>query len=63
MARIYPSFIDKRSPRGERDIFKILKTQPGTEDWTVLHSFNLPDHGVRRKGEIDFLIMIPEKKY
>ena len=61
MARIYPSFINKQSPRGERDIFKILKAQPGTEDWTVLHSFNLPDHGVRRKGEIDFLIMIPEK--
>ena len=61
MARIYPSVIDKQSPRGERDIFKILKTQPGTENWTVLHSFNLPDHGVRRKGEIDFLIMIPEK--
>jgi hypothetical protein len=42
-------------------VFNILKEHPRTADWTVLHSFNLPDHGVRRRGEIDFLIMVPGK--
>ena len=49
------------SPRGEQLVFKILKEHPSTADWTVLHSFNLPVHEVRRRGEIDFLIFIPGK--
>lgn len=61
MATIYPSYITTESPRGERTVFSILSNHPLTKSWTVLHSFNLPDHGVRRKGEIDFLIMIPAK--
>jgi hypothetical protein len=61
MARIYPSFITKESPRGERTVFSILNSHPKTNDWIVLHSFNLPDHGKRQRGEIDFVIMIPEK--
>lgn len=60
MARMIPSIIspDTRSP-GEREVFRRLRDDPGTSDWTVLHSFELPQHTTQVRGEADFVILVP----
>lgn len=40
-------------------IFNMLKKDPFTHDWIVLHSLNLSQHTTRLYGEIDFLLLIP----
>ena len=44
---------------GEVEIFDRLRTEPGTEDWIVLHSVNIPRHVRRHEGEADFVILAP----
>lgn len=62
MARMIPSAIDPQTPSpGEREIFESLRTDPGTDGWTVLHSFFLPNHVRQIDGELDFVVMIPGK--
>lgn len=56
---IPPSYDPDRTPPGERRFFRDLQNCPGTEDWKILHSFDLPKHVRQAEGEIDFLIMIP----
>lgn len=56
---IPPSFDPDRTPPGERRIFRELQNCPGTEDWKIIHSFDLPKHIRQVEGEIDFLILIP----
>jgi len=55
-----PAVIDRetRSP-GERDLFRRLRDDPGTADWIVLHSFNLPRHRTQVQGEADFVVFAP----
>ena len=55
-----PTFIapETRSP-GEHELFKRLRDDPGTADWIVLHSFNLPRHVTQVRGEADFVILAP----
>jgi hypothetical protein len=55
-----PSTIDPatKSP-GEKELFKRFADDPGTEGWTVLHSFNLPRHVARVQGEADFVVLAP----
>ncbi len=63
MAKMIPNFIvdDKVSP-AERKIFKLLKENPDTEGWTVLHSLGLAGRGERKPyGEIDFVMIIPKE--
>jgi hypothetical protein len=58
MARLIPSFMDDRTPPGERDVFNLLAGGP--DDWVALHSLDLaPWHrGIRT--EIDFLVIAPD---
>lgn len=65
MARMVPARIldlatDGQPPvGGEVTIFEALRNEPGTEDWVVLHSVNIPRHIRRHEGEADFVILAP----
>ena len=60
MARMIPPWMDAdvRSS-AERRIFGLLKTDPDTRDWTVLHSLGLARRTTGPYGEIDFVVIIP----
>ena len=52
MARMIPAVIDPATRRApaSASVFGRLRDDPGTADWIVLHSFNLPRTGPRSKG-------------
>jgi len=55
-----PPFISQDvKSTGERQIFDLLKNDPATNSWTVLHSLGLLKHTKKLYGEIDFLVMAP----
>jgi len=57
-----PAAIDPETPSpGERDVFRRLEADPITDEWIVIHSLNLPYHQRQISGELDFVILIPEK--
>ena len=58
MARLIPSFVDERTPPGERDVFNMLAAGP--DDWVAIHSLDLAPWNRRLRTEIDFLIIIPD---
>lgn len=62
MSIMYPSFIPSgvKSP-GEIEIYERLKSDPDTHDWIVLHSLDVADHRSKISGEVDFVVIIPEK--
>ncbi|TMR66478.1 NERD domain-containing protein, partial [Streptococcus pseudopneumoniae] len=62
MARMIPPRIhaDCASP-GEREIFRRLKEDPAAHGWTVLHSLDVANHRSSIAGEIDFVVIVPEK--
>jgi hypothetical protein len=43
----------------ERKLFDLLKNDPDTQDWIVLHSLGLARRGKKPYGEIDFVVLIP----
>ena len=43
----------------ERRIFDLLKSDPNTKGWTVIHSLGLARRGWKPYGEIDFVVFIP----
>lgn len=43
----------------ERRIFDLLKNDPDTNGWTVIHSLGLTRRGRKPYGEIDFVVLIP----
>lgn len=60
MAQMLPAVIDPDTPSpGEVDVFRRLRDDPGTADWIVLHSLELPTHVNQIRGEVDFLVLIP----
>ena len=61
MARMIPAVVDPgHSPPGEVKVFELLEHDaPG--DWTVLHSLDIPRHIRQIEGELDFLIIVPER--
>ena len=63
MAEMIPKqFPDDQSSEAEQDIFDLLKDDPNTKDWIVLHSMDLASRGVGKPyGEIDFVIIIPKE--
>ena len=62
MARMIPPVIDPRTPSpGEKEIYARLRDDPGTRDWTVLHSVDIPKHVFQTVGEADFVVLIPGK--
>jgi hypothetical protein len=58
MARLIPSFMDDRTPSGERDVFNMLA--PGPDDWVALHSLDLAPWNRGLRTEIDFLVIVPD---
>lgn len=55
-----PSEFDEATvSAAERRFFDLLKHDPDTADWTVLHSLGLARRGKRPFGEIDFVVIIP----
>lgn len=58
MARLVPSFMDERTPPGERDVFSLLAQGP--DDWTAIHSLDLAPWNRSLRTEIDFLVIIPD---
>ena len=59
MARMIPAVIRDDAPSSEKRIFERLRAEPGTEDWTVLHSVGLWSTYTGAYGEIDFLALVP----
>jgi len=62
VARMIPAVIaaDTISP-GERELFDSFLADPGTQDWTVLHSLDLARHERAVGGEADFVLIVPGK--
>src|SRR6186997_1012969 len=58
MARLIPSFLDDRTPPGERDVFNMLAAGP--DDWVALHSLDLAPWHRGLRTEIDFVVIVPE---
>jgi hypothetical protein len=58
MARLIPSFMDDRTPPGERDVFNLLAAGP--EDWVALHSLDLAPWNRGLRTEIDFVLIVPD---
>lgn len=62
MARMIPAVIDPGTPSpGERDVFRRLESDPLADGWTGIHSLYLPNHVRQVSGELDFVILVPEK--
>jgi hypothetical protein len=59
MARMIPPHCHERAPNSERRVFNLLKNDPATSDWVVLHSLNLKQSGERPYGEVDFVVLVP----
>lgn len=58
MARLIPSFLDDRTPPGERDVFNMLAAGP--DDWVALHSLDLAPWNRGLRTEIDFVVAVPD---
>jgi hypothetical protein len=58
MARLIPSFMDDRTPPGERDVFNLLASGP--DDWVALHSLDLAPWNRNLRTEIDFVVIVPD---
>jgi len=57
-----PATIDPETPSpGERDAFSRLESDPLAEQWIVIHSLNLPHHQRQISGELDFVLLVPNK--
>lgn len=59
MARMIPPVPVQKAPPGELQLFHRLRDDPGTSDWTVLHSLNLARHVRQVEGEADFVVIAP----
>ena len=44
---------------GEEKLFHLLKEDPLTDKWTILHSLHIARHVSKAKGEADFVVLIP----
>jgi hypothetical protein len=58
MARMIPNYCIAESP-GEEKLFKLLRDDALTNDWTILHSLHIAHHVSKNKGEADFVVLIP----
>ena len=56
---IPPVFSEEVRSSGERQIFEKIKSEPGTDTWTCLHSLGLARHVSQSYGEIDFVLLVP----
>lgn len=58
---IPPLFCPTNPSDGERKIFDLLRDDPLTNSWTVLHSQDIAQHIKQVVGEADFVVLIPGK--
>ena len=58
MARLIPSFVDDKTPPGERDVFNLLAAGPA--DWVAIHSLDLAPWNKSQRTEIDFVVIVPD---
>lgn len=58
---IPPLFCPTNPSDGERKIFDLLRDDPVTNFWTVLHSQDIAQHVKQVVGEADFVVLIPGK--
>ncbi len=62
MARMIPPVCHPATASlGEKEVFRRLKDDPGTENWTVLHSLDTAHHVKQIFGEVDFVVIVPHK--
>lgn len=60
MARMLPDQFDASTvSTAERRLFELLKNDPSTNDWIIIHSLGLTRRGSKPYGEIDFVVLIP----
>jgi len=60
MSKMIPDqYNNLTSSNAEKRIFELLKNDPMTKGWIVLHSLGLSHRGIKPYGEIDFVVMIP----
>lgn len=60
MARLIPPEFDAHTvSAAEKRVFSLLRHDPDTKDWVVLHSLGLAARGRRPYGEVDFVVLIP----
>lgn len=60
MAKMIPSQYATNTPRGEKTVFDLLRNDPDTAGWVVLHSYDISRHATKRTAEIDMVVLIPE---
>ncbi len=61
MAKMIPPLFDSSTvSSAERRVFELLKNDPGTASWIVLHSLGLRRRAAKPYGEIDFVVLVPE---
>ena len=56
---IPPQYDAKTRSNAEKRIFDLLKNDPDTESWIVLHSLGLSARADKPYGEIDFVVIVP----
>ena len=61
MAIMIPSEARTDLSAGEHRVFAEIKDAPGTRDWIVLHSLAMSSAYSGRYGEVDFVVLIPNK--
>lgn len=60
MAKMIPTRIDSKGiSAAERRVFSLLKSDPKTKNWIVLHSLGISRRETGPYGEIDFVVIIP----
>jgi hypothetical protein len=47
------------SSAGEREVFRRLASESGTDGWIVLHSLDIAKHRRQVSGEVDFVVIVP----
>ena len=61
MAKMIPPYCDDDAPPSEKRVFRRLREDPDTTEWTVLHSLGLARRQRSPFGEIDFVAIIPRE--
>lgn len=61
MAKMIPPYCDDDAPGSEKHVFRCLKEDRDTAEWTVLHSLGLARRRSGPYGEIDFVAIIPRE--
>lgn len=59
MASMIPPEVPFDTPAGELLLFHMLRDDPDTAGWVVLHSLEIRRHRTKAEGEIDMVILAP----